>query len=78
MKISFEIVSRGKMVVSVNEKTVQLDGELTFEPPVFYVTLPNQLFWDKPYSSEAVTTEEIAEIKNHLETKSVGTKIVFD
>ncbi|MCT7904370.1 Uncharacterised protein [Candidatus Ornithobacterium hominis] len=74
-KITYSIISRGELIISYNNKTIKISGELIFNPPTFYadlITLEN---------AKEFTNDEKKEIINFISNdseKSIGTKIIFD
>ncbi|TDO94895.1 hypothetical protein [Flavobacterium sp. 245] len=79
-KIKYEIISRGEMIVKYNDKSVQITGELIFDPPTFYADLVALKTWNAPNYDE-ITEEEKAFIINYLTSNSINeikTKIIFD
>lgn len=78
-KISYSIVSKGKMVINyiddVTNVSISVSGELIFEPSTFYADLVD-------FNKAANLSEEIKkEIIDFIERDgplSIRTKIIFD
>lgn len=73
--ITYSIISRGEMIISYNNKTIKISGELIFNPPTFYADL---VALEK---TNEFTNDEKKEIINFIENdseKTIGTKIIFD
>ena len=74
-KITYSIISRGELIISYNNKTIKISGELIFNPPSFYADL---IALEK---AKEFTNDEKKEIINFISNdseKSIGTKIIFD
>lgn len=74
-KITYSIISRGELIISYNNKTIKISGELIFNPPTFYADL---ITLEK---AKEFTNDEKKEIINFISNdseKSIGTKIIFD
>ncbi|UUV20443.1 hypothetical protein [Paenimyroides aestuarii] len=77
--ISYSIISRGEMIITYNNNTVnfsiKVTGELIFQPSTFYADL--SVFEREVNLSEDVKKHIINFIENDSE-KTIGTKIIFD
>ncbi|MCU0433091.1 MAG: hypothetical protein MUC87_06525 [Bacteroidia bacterium] len=78
MNISFEIISKGSLLVHYHNKTALISGELVFSPPVFYADLSSLIYWQPPYEMDAISQSEKSDIISFLISQNTGTKIVFD
>ncbi|MCY0976645.1 hypothetical protein PGH12_05710 [Chryseobacterium wangxinyae] len=78
-KITYSIISIGKIIIFYNNNAVNLSikvtGELIFQPPTFYVDLA--VFGRVTNVSEDIKKQIINFIENDSE-KKIGTKIIFD
>ena len=81
MKISYSIISRGSMLVSIGNKNVTISGELIFNPPKFYADINALTFWDSPNENEAISDLDKKSIIEYITKDSLEegkTKIEFD
>jgi hypothetical protein len=70
MDIRFSIISRGTMIVNYGEKTIKIQGELTFTPPVFYANIKSIIKWEKPFESISIKVNEKKEIIEYITSVS--------
>ncbi|MDQ6530224.1 hypothetical protein [Flavobacterium sp. LHD-85] len=80
IKIKYEIISRGEMIVTYNNKSVRVTGELIFDPPTFCADIIALKAWETPNYQE-ITEEEKDFIINYITDNSISeikTKIIFD
>lgn len=80
VKIKYEIISRGEMIVTYNNKSVRVTGELIFDPPTFYADIIALKAWETPNNQE-ITEEERKDMIDYITNRSfdeIGTKIIFD
>jgi hypothetical protein len=78
MKIEFDIITRGSMIVRYGDKTATIYGELIFEPPTFYAEINSIKKWDKPFDSKEISDAEKKEIIEFISSNSNTTKIIFE
>ncbi|WP_149244342.1 Imm74 family immunity protein [Dyadobacter sp. 32] len=80
MKIRCDIISRGEMIIYVDEKKIRVTGELTFSPSVFYANLNSIKYWDDSNGRVEIAEEEIQNIVSVVTdiSKDGGTRILFD
>ena len=78
MDVSCEIISRGQIRITLGEKFVVAQGELTFNPPVFYLDSSSLKIWTEP-AKEMVSEAELLQIRKALANAEIkGTKIVIE
>ena len=78
MNISHKIISRGILVVFVDDKSLDISGELTFYPPVFYADMIAIDYWNAPHQNQKITDQEKQEIISYLMDCNDATKIIID
>jgi hypothetical protein len=81
MKIKYSIISRGTMQIKYSDKTVEISGELIFEPPTFYADINAFNNWEPPFENIKISENEKNEIIKYIEKDSLEnskTKIIFD
>ena len=74
-KIKYSIISRGELLISHNNKSEKIIGELIFTPPTFYADI-NSLEKSKVFSEKE--KKQIIEFISKDAPESIGTKIIFD
>jgi hypothetical protein len=78
--IKYGIVNRGKMIVTMGEKSVAVSGELNFEPSIFYAKINSIKCWNPPFQDEAVSEEDkqkMIEFITENGPKDIKTEIIF-
>lgn len=74
-KIKYSIISRGEMLISHNNKSEKITGELIFKSPTFYADI-NSLKKSKVFSEKE--KRQIIEFITKDAPENIGTKIIFD
>jgi hypothetical protein len=80
MNIKYAIISRGEMVVTLDERTTTVLGELNFHPPIFYARINSINNWNPPHQDEKVSEEDKQKIVDFVTKngpKDIATKITF-
>lgn len=78
MNVKFEIASRGSIRIFLGSKMLIAEGELTFQPSVFYVDSASIKNWEIPIMSLVTEVEKDLIVKAALAEEGTGTRIVFD
>lgn len=78
MKIEYKIISRGSVLITYENKNAVIYGELTFEPPVFYVDPNSFNTWEPPFKNEKISENEKIRIIQFLKSSKNSTKFIFE
>ena len=81
MEIKCTIISRGTILIEYKEKKIKALGELTFDPPVFYLYKDSLKNYESPFDDVEISNidkEEIFEFISKIDYFDGKTRIVID